>query len=51
MTDGLVVRGNLVPDAHLATILFQHGIRTLCSSNRDFRKFATLDIRDPFTEV
>jgi toxin-antitoxin system PIN domain toxin len=50
VTDELVVRGNLVLDAHLATILFQHGIRTLYSSDRDFRKFATLDVRDPFSE-
>jgi toxin-antitoxin system PIN domain toxin len=50
VTDGLVVRGNLVPDAHLSTILFQHGIRTLYSSDRDFRKFATLDVRDPFSD-
>jgi toxin-antitoxin system PIN domain toxin len=49
VTDGLVVRGNLVPDAHLAAILFQHGIRTLYSSDRDFRKFATLDVRDPLS--
>jgi len=49
VTEGVVVRGNLVPDAHLATILFQHGIRTLYSSDRDFRKFATLEVRDPFT--
>lgn len=51
VTDGLVVRGNLVPDAHLAAILFQHGIRMLYSSDRDFRKFATLDVRDPFSEM
>src|SRR5262245_56528686 len=50
VTAELVVRGNLVPDAHLAAILFQHGIRTLYSSDRDFRKFATLDVRDPFSE-
>jgi len=49
VTDGVVVRGNLVPDAHLAAILFQHGIRTLYSSDRDFRKFASLDVRDPFS--
>jgi len=48
MTGGLVVRGNLVPDAHLATILFQHGVRTLYSSDRDFRTFSWLDVRDPF---
>ena len=45
----VVVRGNLVPDAHLATILFQHGVRTLYSNDRDFRKFASLDVRDPFS--
>jgi uncharacterized protein len=42
------VRGNLVPDAHLAAILFQHGVRTLYSNDRDFRKFRLLDVRDPF---
>ena len=42
------VRGNLVPDAQLAAILFQHGVRTLYSNDRDFRKFEWLDLRDPF---
>jgi predicted nucleic acid-binding protein len=42
------VRGNLVPDAHMAAILFQHGIRTLYSNDRDFRKFPSIDVRDPF---
>jgi toxin-antitoxin system PIN domain toxin len=50
VTGELVVRGNLVPDAHVAAILFQHGIRTLYSSDRDFRKFTSLDVRDPFSE-
>ena len=44
----MTVRGNLVPDAHLAAILFQHGVRTLYSNDRDFRKFTSLDVRDPF---
>ena len=44
---GTPLRGNLVPDAHLATILFQHGIRTLYTSDRDFLKFRSLDVRDP----
>jgi toxin-antitoxin system PIN domain toxin len=48
VTGDLVVRGNLVPDAHLAAVLFQHGVRTLYSSDRDFGKFATLEVRDPF---
>jgi toxin-antitoxin system PIN domain toxin len=42
------VRGNLVPDAHLAAILLQHGVRTLYSHDRDFRRFPSLDLRDPF---
>jgi uncharacterized protein len=44
------VRGNLVPDVHVATILFQHGVRTLYTNDRDFRKFQSLDVRDPFSE-
>jgi hypothetical protein len=46
----VVVRGNLVPDAHVAAILFQHGVRTLYSNDRDFLKFTSLDVRDPFSE-
>jgi hypothetical protein len=42
------VRGNLVPDAHVAAILFQHGVRTLYSNDRDFRKFHSIELLDPF---
>jgi len=42
------VRGNLVPDAHLAALLKQHGVRTLYTRDGDFRKFLFLDVRDPF---
>lgn len=48
VASGVTVRGNLVPDAHVATILFQHGVRTLYSKDRDFTKFESLDVRDPF---
>ena len=48
VTGGTPVRGNLVPDAHIAAILLQHGVRTLYSNDRDFRKFQSLDLRDPF---
>lgn len=48
VSGGVTARGNLVPDAHVATILFQHGVRILHSNDRDFRKFETLDVRDPF---
>jgi toxin-antitoxin system PIN domain toxin len=49
VTDETSVRGNLVPDAHVAAILFQHGVRTLYSNDRDFRKFSLLELRDPFS--
>jgi predicted nucleic acid-binding protein len=48
-TGATPVRGNLVPDAHLATILFQNGVRVLYSNDRDFMKFSSVDLRDPFT--
>lgn len=40
-------RGNLVPDAHLAALLRQHGVRVLYTHDRDFRRFSFLDARDP----
>ena len=42
------VRGNMVPDAHLAALLRQHGITTLYTNDRDFRKFDFLKLRNPF---
>jgi uncharacterized protein len=48
VTSAFPVRGNLVPDAHLAALLKQHGVRTLFTRDTDFRKFDFLDLRDPF---
>ncbi len=48
VTRDLNVRGNLVPDAHLATILRLHRVRTLYTADADFRRFSFLDVRDPF---
>lgn len=48
VTADTVVRGNLVPDAHVAAILCQNGVRTLYSNDRDFRKFESIEVRDPF---
>lgn len=45
---GSSIRGNLVPDAHLAAILLQHGVTTLYTRDADFRRFDFLDLRDPF---
>lgn len=45
---GLSVRGNLVPDAHLAALMRENGVRTLYTRDRGFRRFEFLDVRDPF---
>ena len=41
------VRGNLVPDAHIATILRQHGVGTIYTADTDFRKFEFLEVVNP----
>lgn len=46
-TKGVVVRGNLVPDAHLAAILHQHGVKRLYSADTDFLKFRFLEVVNP----
>ena len=47
VTGDVPTRGNLVPDAHLAAVLRQNGVATLYTHDRDFRKFAFLEVRDP----
>jgi toxin-antitoxin system PIN domain toxin len=47
MTARVPTRGNLVPDAHLAALLRQHGVRTLYTHDRDFLQFPFLEVRDP----
>jgi hypothetical protein len=47
VTEAFPVRGNHVPDAHLATILRQHGVKTLYSTDADFRKFGFLEVVNP----
>jgi uncharacterized protein len=49
VTGAVPVRGNLVPDAHLASILRQHGVQLLYTNDSDFRKFAFLETRNPFS--
>ena len=51
VTGDLVVRGNLVPDAHLAALLKQHGVDVLYSRDRDLKKFDFLEVRDPFIQT
>ena len=47
VTGEVPTRGNLVPDAQLASILLGHGVTTIYTHDRDFRKFPFLDVRDP----
>lgn len=42
-----VVRGNLVSDAHLVALMRQHGVGTIWTSDRDFRRFDGIRVRDP----
>ena len=51
VTGRLPVRGQLVPDAHLAALLRQHGVTTLYTDNKDFLKFEFLRVRNPFEDT
>lgn len=48
VTAPFTARGNQVPDAHLAALLRQHGVRRLYTIDRDFRRFDFLEVMDPF---
>ena len=42
-------RGNDIPDAHVAALMRQHGVRRIWTHDRDFKRFDWIDPRDPFT--
>ena len=48
VTGRFPVRGNLVPDAHLAALLRQHGVRKIYTTDTDFKKFDFLQVVSPF---
>jgi uncharacterized protein len=41
-------RGKDVTDAHIAALMRQHGVGTIYTRDRDFRRFDGLRIEDPF---
>jgi toxin-antitoxin system PIN domain toxin len=41
-------RGNHVPDAHLAALMRQHGVKVIYTRDRDFRRYDGIEPRDPF---
>jgi toxin-antitoxin system PIN domain toxin len=45
-----VIRGNLVTDSHIAALMRQHGVRTIFTADRDFRRFTGITARDPYAE-
>jgi len=42
-------RGNHVSDAHLATLMRQHGVTVIYTRDKDFRRYDGIEPRDPFT--
>jgi toxin-antitoxin system PIN domain toxin len=47
-TRGDADRGNAVPDGHLAALMRQHGVGTIYTRDRDFRRFDGIVAQDPF---
>jgi toxin-antitoxin system PIN domain toxin len=47
---GATIRGDAVPDTHLAALMRENGVRTLYTRDRGFRRFDFLDVRDPFSK-
>lgn len=41
-------RGNLLTDAHIVALMRQHGVDTIVTHDRDFRKFDGIRVIDPF---
>jgi toxin-antitoxin system PIN domain toxin len=49
-TRGDTDRGNDVPDGHLAALMRQHGVGTIYTRERDFRRFDGITAEDPFSD-
>lgn len=41
------LKGNLVHDVHIATVMREHGIRRIVTRDGDFRRFPFLEVIDP----
>lgn len=41
-------RGNEVPDATIVALMLEHGVSTIVTRDRDFRKYPEITVRDPF---
>ncbi len=45
--EGVATRGNAVPDAHLVALMHEHGVNTIYTRDRGFRRFDGITVRDP----
>lgn len=43
-------RGNAVPDGHLVALMRQHGVATIYTRDRDFRRYRGIRPEDPFEQ-
>jgi toxin-antitoxin system PIN domain toxin len=43
------VQGNLVHDANIVALCLEHGVGELVTHDRDFTRFAGLNVRNPFS--
>lgn len=43
------IRGNDVPDAHLVSLMRQHGVVSIYTNDRGFRRFDKIRVVDPFS--
>lgn len=51
MADDALPTGNVVPDAHLVALMLENDVRTIWTSDRDFRRFRGIEVRDPFEQA
>ncbi len=42
------VTGNLIHDAHIAALCIEHGVTEFISGDRDFTRFSSLKVSNPF---
>ncbi len=46
--DDAAPSGNLVPDTHVVALMLENDVRTIWTRDRDYRRFAGIEVRDPF---
>ena len=48
LAEDSVPTGNLVPDAHIVSLMRQNDVKTIWTHDRDFRRFTGIEVQDPF---